>query len=453
MANLNGFFNPRSVAVIGASRDPDKVGYAILESMTEKYKGEVYPVNPNAKSILALKCYPSIKEVGKVDLAIIAVPKGFVSGVLRDCVSLQIENAVIVTAGYSEMGDQKSEDELRKIIKGSKTRLIGVNCLGVLDGHSNVDTLFLPRSKLPRPKGGNISFISQSGAFGSVLLDLIAYEDIGISKFISYGNQTDLKDVDFLEYLGNDNKTEVVVIYMEGVSDGRKFMEVARRVSRKKPIIIFKAGKSKAGSEAASSHTGALAGSYRVYQAAFKQSGIIEALSIEEMFDFSKCLELGKLPKGKKIVAITNGGGFGVITSDFMEQWGLDPVKISKSSEKKLKTILPKYAGIHNPLDLIGDADKERYKKVLEILVDDKCVDGIIVISLLQPVPVGPEVIDVVNEIARKTDKPIVICATGGEYTLNYIKKWRGRGVPIFAAPERAVKAIWSLVKYSEIKK
>ncbi|HLD42331.1 MAG TPA: CoA-binding protein, partial [archaeon] len=247
-----------------------------------------------------------------------------------------------------------------KIIKGSKTRIIGTNCLGVFDGYSQVDTLFLPESKLRRPKEGGISFVSQSGAFGSTLLDLIADQKIGISKFISYGNQVDLKDVDFLKYLGEDEKTKVVVMYMEGVSDGRKFMGIASGVAAKKPVIIFKAGKTSKGSAAAASHTGALAGSYDVYKAAFRQSGIIEAGTIEDIFDFAKALEKQPLPKGNRIAVVTNGGGFGVITSDSIVEDKMELAEFSEENKELLKKILPEYGNVRNPLDLVGDADQER---------------------------------------------------------------------------------------------
>ena len=450
--NLRLFFAAKTVAVIGASREPGKIGYSILDSMMQRFQGKVYPVNPNADFILGLKAYKSVKDIeGDVDLAVIAVNTGIVPAVLRECVQKKIGSVIIVTSGYSEVGNKKGEAEIKKIIKGAKTRVIGVNCLGVFDGLSGVDTLFLPEKKMKRPSSGGISFITQSGAFGSTLLDLIASEGIGISKFISYGNQTDLKDVDFLAFLGEDNKTKVIMSYMEAVSDGRKFLEAAKKVSAKKPVIVFKAGKTSKGSQAASSHTGSLAGSYKVYEAAFRQAGVIEAKTVEEMFDFAKALEM-QVTGGRRIAVVTNGGGFGVITSDFIESIGLEIADFSANTKAKLKNILPDYAGIHNPLDLVGDADKERYKKSLEVLMADKNVDGIIVVALLQTVSLEPEVIDIIADIGKNTEKPIIACCSGGDYTQTYAGRLEEKGVPVYLTPERAVKAMYALVKYGEIK-
>ena len=449
---LDKFFNAKSVAVIGASRQRGKIGHSILEALKEGYKGEIYPINPHEEELFFLKAYKSVLDVKEaIDLAVIAVPKEIVPKVLKECVKKKIEAVIIVTSGYSEVGDKKAEEELLKIVKGTKTRVMGPNCLGVFDGYSQVDTLFLPESKMRRPGEGGISFVSQSGAFGSTLLDLIADQKIGISKFISYGNQTDVKDIEYLEYLRRDEKTKVVVAYMEGVSDGRKFMEVARKVAAKKPVIIFKSGKTKKGSEAAASHTGSLAGSYDIYQAAFKQSGVIEALRIDTIFDFAKALEKQAPAKGKRIAVITNGGGFGVITSDVVVEKGLELAEFSPEAIQALKNVLPAYGSVHNPLDLVGDADQERYRGALEVLVKDKNVDGIVVIALFQTVSLHPTVIDVISAIKAKTQKPIIVCATGGEFTRRCLEDLEEKGIPTYITPERAVKAMWALVKYGEV--
>ncbi len=449
---LDKFFSPKSVAVIGASKNRGKIGHSILEALKEGYKGEIYPINPHEQELFFLKVYKSVLDVKEpIDLAVIAVSKDIVPKVLRECVKKKIEAVVIISSGYSEIGDKKAEEELKGIVKGTATKIIGPNCLGVFDGYSQVDTLFLPESKLKRPGEGGISFISQSGAFGSTLLDLIADQKIGISKFVSYGNQAGLKDVDFLEYLGQDEKTKVIVMYMEGVSDGRKFMEVAKRVSAKKPVIIFKAGKTEKGSAAASSHTGALAGSYDVYKAAFKQTNVMEAQTIEEIFDFAKVLEKQKLPKGKRIGIITNGGGFGVIASDDVVENGLELVEFSKENAEILKKVLPEYGNVSNPLDLIGDADQEKYRGALEVLVKDKSVDGIIVILIFQTASLQPTVVDIIASIKAKTEKPLVVCATGGQFTRRCMDDLEAKGIPTYITPERAVKAMAALVKYGDI--
>ncbi len=312
--------------------------------------------------------------------------------------------------------------------------------------------LFLPEGKLKRPGRGGISFITQSGAFGSTILDLISFEGVGISKFISYGNQTDVKENELLEYLDKDRRTRVIVAYIEGVSDGRKFMEVAGRVVKNTPMVVFKAGKTKMGSRAASSHTGSLAGSYRIYESAFRQAGVLEAGSVDEMFDFAKVLEFLKPSRGDRIAVVTNGGGFGVIMSDSVIKNGLRLAGFSKESKKRLKNVLPAYANTHNPLDLIGDADKDRYDKALDILIKDPGVDGIIVIPLIQTFSLEPEVVDVIARVKKKTKKPIIACATGGRYTRKNLRKLGKRGVPAYLSPERAVKAMRALVYYGRVR-
>ena len=440
---LDAFFNPKYVAVIGASPEKGSIGYSIFKTLKEKFKGKVYPINPNHKEVLGVKTCKSVREV-KADLAVIVVPKKAVPLVLKDCVSSEVEAVVIITAGYSETGNKQAEEELREIIKGSKTRILGVNCLGILDTHTGLDTLFLPEPQLKRPRKGGISFISQSGAFGSTLLDLFAYDDVGIAKFLSYGNQTDIKDWEILEWLGKDPLTKVIVIYMEGVSDGRKFLEAAKRV--KKPVVVFKSGKTESGSKAAASHTGSLAGSYDVYQAAFKQAGLFEAYSVEEIYDLAKALEFQKPNKGA-VAVVTNGGGFGVVTSDAVIQNGLKLADYTNQTKEALKKILPEYASVHNPLDLIGDADHVRYEKVLEVLIKDKNVAGLIIITLLQTVSLTPKVIDVILKLSKKTSKPLVVCATGGGYTECHMKKLEEQHIPVYLTPERAVKGMKVLVR------
>lgn len=454
MKGLDCFFGPESVAVIGASRDRKKIGYCVLKEMRKRYKGRLYPVNPNAESILGLKCYPSVKDIRGVDLAVITLPCKAVPGVLRECVEKGVEAVVIITSGYSETGEagRRREEELRRIIRGSKTRIIGVNCLGIYDAYSGVDMLFLPESKLKRPGKGGISFITQSGAFGSTILDLISFEGIGISKFVSYGNQTDVKENELLEYLDKDRKTRVIVAYIEGVSDGRRFMEVAGKAVKSTPIVVFKAGKTEMGSRAASSHTGSLAGAYRIYDAAFRQAGVLEAVSVEEMFDLAKVLEFLTPPKGDRIAVVTNGGGFGVIISDSVIGNGMRLAGFTENSRRELRGVLPDYANIHNPLDLIGDADKGRYEKALDILIRDPNVDGIIVIPLLQTVSLEPGVIDVIAEVRRKTKKPIIACATGGSYTRRHLARLERRGVPAYISPERAASAMKALVCYGRVR-
>jgi len=451
MKNLDYFFNPKHIAVIGASRKKGKIGATIFKNLVEAGK-KVYPVNPKAKEILGKKAYASVLEIpGKVDLALVVVPARFVPQVLRQCIEKEISSAIIITSGFAEIGNKEAEEELKKISK--KINIIGPNCLGVFDNYSKLDTLFLPPEKLGRPRKGSISFISQSGAVGSVILDWMASEGYGVNKFISYGNAVDVNETDLLNYLGEDNKTKVVCMYLEGVKEGRKFMKIAKKVTKKKPVIVIKGGRTKAGSKAVSSHTGSLAGNDAVYDAVFKQTGIIRPRHLVEMFGFAKVLSEQPLPKGDKVLIITNGGGFGVLATDQVGLKKMKMAELTQKSKSEISKVLPSYAKVHNPLDLVGDADDERFKKALEVASKDKNVDAILLILLFQTAPITSKVVDYVIEFNKKKTKPLVVCSAGGKYVKELSKKLEESNVPVFDTPAKAVDALNALIKYSEIKK
>lgn len=449
---LDKFFFPKSVAVIGASRDPRKFGHTILRNFIEDFKGEIYPINPNADVILGLKCYSSVKAVkDKIDLAIVVVPPTLSNQAIRECVEKEIPAVAVITAGYREIGEEgiRREEELKQILaegKG-KTRLLGPNILGVYDPYGKVDMLFLPDYKLKRPPPGSIAFISQSGAFGSAIIDWAATENIGLSRFVSYGNATDIDEVELLKWLAKDPQTKAILCYIEGIKDGRKFLETLKEVTRKKPVVVFKAGKSEAGIKAAVSHTGSLAGSYEIFRAALKQGGAIEARTVEQMFDFARALAYQPRAKGNRIAIVTNGGGFGVICADVCAQQGLEVVKFSDKTIEQIKTVMPPYSTIHNPLDLIGDADVKRYEVALSTIVADKNVDGIICVVLLQTATLEPDVVDVVGSVMERAYKPILVVSAGGEYTQLLLKSLEKEGIPAYPSPERAAKAMAILVE------
>ena len=292
MLNLNNFFKPKSVAIIGASRKRGKVGNVIVENLLHsKFKGKIYPVNPKAKKILNLKCYSSVLKIKKkIDLAVIAIPALFVLESIKECSKKGIKDVLILTSGFSEIGNKQLENNLKDYLTKNKIRCIGVNCLGILDSHSGLDTIFLPRNKLKRPEAGNISFVSQSGAVGSAILDLAAFNKHKFAKFISYGNATTIDETDILEYLANDKDTKVICLYLEGIKNGKKFIKVLKEVTKKKPIIAIKGGTSEQGSKAALSHTGSLAGDSKVYTGIFKQLNIIQAETLEDMLDYAYIL-------------------------------------------------------------------------------------------------------------------------------------------------------------------
>jgi acetyl coenzyme A synthetase (ADP forming)-like protein len=451
---LDCFFTPSSVAVIGASHTPGKIGHEILKNFVEGYEGKVYPINPNLEPILGLKVYPSIKRVpDKIDLAIIAIPAPKVPKVLKECVEKRVKGVIIISAGFSEIGEKgkKLEEKLKRIIERKRIRVLGPNVIGVYDSFSKVDTLFLSRERLKRPSQGNVAFISQSGAVGSTILDWFASEGIGISKFISYGNAMDVNEVDLLEYLEKDEKTKVIVAYLEGIkSEGKRFIEVLKRVTKRKPVIILKAGKTAKGMKAVMSHTGSLAGSAEVYSAIFRQAGAIEANNWEELLDYAKAFSTQPLPKGKSLLIITDGGGFGVLAADEAERQNLDLKELPKPVKKVLRKKFPPWVILSNPLDLTGDATVERYRDAIKESIN--YYDGIVAITLFQ-VPTLDESIVYMLAVAKKFGKPLLCCASGGEFTKNLSKKIEAFGVPVYSTPERAIKAFAALVNYANLKK
>lgn len=448
MLALDVFFKPRSVAVIGASRTPGKIGHAILDSVKKSFPGKIYPINPVAGEIIGLTAYPSVLDVPEpIDLAVIAVKAEKVKDVILECKKKKIKAAIIISSGFSEIGNKEGELELKKA--GKDIRMLGPNCVGVF-APKEMDTLFMPYERLLRPMEGGIGFISQSGAFGTALIDLAASEGVGISKFVSIGNQMDINETEMIDYLGKDTGTRAIAIYLESVSDGKAFVSKAKRVSKIKPIIALKAGKTKAGAEAAASHTGSLAGEAQIYSAAFEQAGIIEAKTTEEVFDYSKALANQPPLKDNKIAVVTDGGGFGILAADTAELCGLNLAQLDGKSLAGLKEFLPAYASLKNPIDLTGDSTSERYQKALDIVFKDKNISGVVIIALLQIATLDEKIIDVLRD-CKMYGKPFVVCATGGEYTQKKARRLESFGIPVYPTPERAVKAMHALHEYGKI--
>lgn len=450
MHDLDRFFNPRSIAVIGASRTPGKIGYTILENIKMSFNGKIYPINPNTEEIMGLKCYPSVKEIKEpIDMAIIAVNAKIVPKVLEECGKKKISSVIIISSGFSEINKKEIEDELKIIIKKYKIRVLGPNCIGIYK--KGLDMFFMPRDRLKRPSEGYIGVITQSGAFGSAILDLCSFYGIGVSKFVSIGNKIDINEIELLEYLGKDPATRAIAIYLESTSDGARFLKVAKEVVKNKPIVVLKAGKTRKGSEAVMSHTGALAGEYEVYQAAFKQAGIIEASDTEELFDFANALAKQPPLKDNKIAIITDGGGFGVVATDFAAMHGLELPQFSNETINKIKAAVPEHVPIKNPLDVTGDATTERYAAVLDAVMADKEISGIVIIVLLQIPTLDEKVIEVIAE-KKSYGKPITVCMTGGSWTIEHMRTLEQKGIPVYLIPERAVSAMAALYQYGKIR-
>ena len=446
---LDNFFNPKTIAVIGASRTAGKVGYDILKNLIQYgYQGVVYPINPEATEILGLKVYPSILSVpSEIGLAVVVVPPRSVSDVIGQCGEKGIDSAVIITAGFKESGSEgtKLEDELVQKAKESGIRFIGPNCLGIIDTHSGINASFAKGM----PSKGNIGFFSQSGALGIAVLDLALSEDIGFSKFISMGNKADVSDEEIMQALSEDENTKVILGYIEGVKDGKKFVEIASRVSKKKPLIILKSGVTSSGIKAASSHTGALAGRETSFDAAFKQSGVIRVNTIGDLINYALAFANQPLPQGPNVAIITNSGGPGILAADACDRLGLQLVPLHKEIVDQLRTFLPPFASFYNPVDILGDATAERYEKALYAVVQDDKVNGILV--LLTPTAV----VDVdgtakaIANIAHLIDKPVLTSFMGKKSVESGSKILMKYHVPNYSYPEHAVSSLNVMYKYN----
>ena len=442
------FFNPQSIAVIGASRTPGKVGYDILKNILQYgYQGAVYPINPEAPEILGVKAYPSILDIpGEVGLAVVVVPPPKVGEVISQCGAKKIDSAIIITAGFGESGSEgtKLEDDLVRRAKESGMRFIGPNCLGVIDTHSRVNASFAAGM----PATGSIGFFSQSGALCVAVLDRALAEDIGFSKFISMGNKADISDTDIMLALAEDENTKVILGYIEGVKDGRQFMETASQVSKKKPIIILKSGITSSGARAASSHTGALSGREAAFDAAFKQSGVIRAHSFAELFNFALAFANQPLPHGPNIAIVTNSGGPGILAADASDQAGLQLIPLHKETVDKLRTFLPPFASFYNPVDILGDASAERYAKALTIVLQDEKIHGVIVLLTPTAIVDVDATATAVASIASSIDKPILTSFMGKKRVEPGAKILMKSHVPNYSYPEDAVSSLNAMYRY-----
>ncbi|MCX5719754.1 MAG: acetate--CoA ligase family protein [Nitrospirae bacterium] len=442
------FFNPQSIAVIGASRTSGKVGYDILKNILQYgYQGAVYPINPEAPEILGVKAYPSILDIpGEVGLAVVVVPPPKVGEVISQCGVKKIDSAIIITAGFGESGSEgtKLEDDLVRRAKESGMRFIGPNCLGVIDTHSRVNASFAAGM----PATGSIGFFSQSGALCVAVLDRALAEDIGFSKFISMGNKADISDTDIMLALAEDENTKVILGYIEGVKDGRQFMETASQVSKKKPIIILKSGITSSGARAASSHTGALSGREAAFDAAFKQSGVIRAHSFAELFNFALAFANQPLPHGPNIAIVTNSGGPGILAADASDQAGLQLIPLHKETVDKLRTFLPPFASFYNPVDILGDASAERYAKALTIVLQDEKIHGVIVLLTPTAIVDVDATATAVASIASSIDKPILTSFMGKKRVEPGAKILMKSHVPNYSYPEDAVSSLNAMYRY-----
>ena len=453
METLDLFFSPRSIAVIGASRDPRKLGYVLLDNLQRsRYQGRLYAVNPTAQRILGLTCHPNVREIEETpDLVLVTVPARAVAEVLEQCGERGVRAAVVITAGFRETGPAgaRAEAELAAVAKRFGIRLIGPNSVGVINTSAGMNATFAETA----PVQYEVGMFSQSGAVATAILDWARSIDLGFSKFVSLGNMADLTDIDFLEYLGRDPETKIIVGYLEGITNGRRFMEVARAITATKPVIVVKVGSTEAGARAAVSHTGALASSDALVDAAFRQVGVVRALTLAELFDYTLCFAYAPLPRGPRVAVVTNAGGPGVMASDAIERMGLQLAELSPESVRGLQERLPEAAATGNPIDVLGDAGADRYQAALELVRDDPAVDAIVVMLTPQRVTEPEQTARVISYIAREQTKPLVAAFMGGHAVERGRKLLDEAHVPVYAYPERAVRALAALVRYASYRR
>ncbi|HHX86605.1 MAG TPA: acetate--CoA ligase, partial [Firmicutes bacterium] len=452
MSNLNCFFHPEHVAVIGASRSPEKVGYSILNNLVNcGYKGKIYPINPREKEILGLKCYQDISQVGSpVDLAIIAIPEKHTVKVVQSCGEAGVKGLIVITAGFKEVGNEgaQREEELIRLCRKHNMRLLGPNCVGLIDTHTPVNGSFSKGF----PKTGNVSFISQSGAMLVSIIDWSTYADLGFSRFISLGNKADLDEVDFIECCAEDPNTNAILVYIEDINDGDKFIRVCTEASKKKPIIVLKSGVSEAGAQAASSHTGALAGSDQAYDTAFQQCGVIRVDNMDELFDLAKAFATQPLPGGDRVAIVTNAGGPAIVATDAIEEQGLKMARFEKDTIDAFQEHLPAESNIYNPVDILGDAKEDRYRYALEKVLSDKNTDSVLVLltptAVAEPEKTAQAIIDASKQFPTK---PVFAVYMGG----GALKEGRDiltrAAIPTFTFPEPSVKTLKGMIYYSGI--
>jgi len=453
--NIKSIMNPKSIAVVGATNRPGSVGLAVFRNiLTAGFQGVLYPVNPKAKYVQSVKAYPKLEDIpDEVDLAVIIVPAKIVCPILEEAGQKKVKGGIVITAGFKEIGGHgiELENSVKEVIAKYDICLIGPNCLGVINNSDKVRMNASFATKMP--KAGNIAFISQSGALCTAVLDYAEGRNIGFSKFVSFGNKADVNEIDLLRYLKDDEDTQVILMYLEDITNGRAFLETAREVTWQahKPILAVKSGRSIEGARAAASHTGALVGSDSSYDALFHQSGILRVESVDELFNQAIAFSKQPIPKGNRIAIVTNAGGPGIMATDAAIRHNLKLAPLSDETKQKLKQELPPTASVENPVDVIGDATHERYKGAIRHTLMDENVDGAIVILSPQAMTNVLDTAQIVPSVVKDIDKPVLCSFMGIVDVSEGVKYLEKHGIPNYQFPEAAVRSMASMAFYSKI--
>jgi len=453
MLAINSFSSPKSLAVVGASKTPGKIGWSLINNLLESgYTGKIYPINPKEKEIMGIPCYPAMKDIpDEVDTAIFSIPAGKVLKIARECGQKGVKNLIVLSAGFKEMGREGAELE-KEFLSQSREynmRVMGPNSVGFIDTHTPINATFLKGF----PDKGEIAFVSQSGAMLAAVLDWSKSAGIGYSKIYSLGNKADLNEVDCIAEAADDPKTKVILCYLEDVACGPDFIKVLSQVTRKKPVIILKSGTSQAGAQAASSHTGALAGSDLAYNIAFKKCGVLRVYSMAELFDLASAFINQPIPRNDRVAIVTNSGGPGIIATDKVETHGLQMARFTKETIDDLRLNLPPEAGIYNPVDVLGDSKADRFKFALEKVLKDENVDSVAVllcpVAVTEPVETAQAIIELNKSYPEKT---VVAAYMGGDALAEGAELLSANSIPCFTMPEPAIAVLAGMAKYRKLK-
>jgi 3-hydroxypropionyl-CoA synthetase (ADP-forming) len=448
IAHMDGFFSAKSVALIGASATSGKVGNSVLDSLVNHgYHGKVFPVNPTKTEVMGLKAYPSLSAIPEpVDMAVVTVSLAMVPEVIRACAEKGVHNMVILSGGGKELGGESLELEgtIKRMAGEADLRIVGCNCIGVYESHTKLDTMFQVHERMVRPKPGPIAVLVQSGTVGIVVLEALA--DVGVSKFVSYGNRIDVDEADLISYLADDPETRVMAFYVEGLAEGRKLLEAAKVVTPHKPIVMFKSGRCQRAARASMSHTGFFGGSYGVSAGAFRQAGIIVVDSIEELSAAARALAMQPRARGPRVSMISNGAGTMVQAMDLMEGTGLALMDLAPETVERMKASFPPFYLAQNPVDVTGSANSADYDIGIQALMGDPNVDMVMPWFVFQDTALDEGIVEVLGAAHRRYDKPILCGAMGGPYTERISRAIQEQGVPVYHTVREWVAAARAMV-------
>jgi len=452
--SVEPIFRPRAVALIGASRERHSIGWEILDNLLRyEFQGQIFPVNPRAEVVHSLKCYPSIEAVpDPVDLAIIAVPRQLVAAQVEACGRKGVKGLVVITAGFKEVGEagRALEEEIVEIVHRYGMRMVGPNCMGVINTDPAV-RLHASFSATTEPVAGNIAFSSQSGALGEAILALMSQLGLGLSMFASLGNKADVSGNDLLELWEKDPRTRVILMYLESFGNPKRFVQIARRVTHRKPILAMKSGRTAAGARAAVSHTGSLAGADVAVESLLAQCGVIRADSIEQMFVYASAFATQPPPRGRRVGIVTNSGGPGILATDALVQLGLEVPALGEATQQRMRPVVAPEASVVNPVDMIASARGEQYEACLRAVMDDPAIDAVITIfTSLESIDSVQVAESIVRGVEGHPDKPVLVCFMGKVSNRPAIQRLKAASLPVYTFPEEAAHALWALVRYRQ---